>query len=69
MWFSSYKGEDLNVIFCQNMHNMHNLYKSDERQISQKNPEYAMYVELLQKNVIITICMYIVDAVKIWVPF
>jgi hypothetical protein len=33
---------DLNVIFYQNMPNLHNRYKSDERKISQKNPEYLL---------------------------
>jgi hypothetical protein len=36
---------DLNVIFYQNMPNLHNRYKSAERKISQKNPE--IYVKLL----------------------
>ena len=40
IWFSSFRGEDLNVIFYQNMPNLHNRYKSAERKISQKNPEY-----------------------------
>jgi hypothetical protein len=31
IWFSSFKGEDLNVIFYQNMPNLHNQYKSAER--------------------------------------
>jgi hypothetical protein len=33
---------DLNVIFYQNMPNFHNRYKSAERKISQKNPEYML---------------------------
>ena len=33
IWFSGFRGEDLNVIFYQNMHNR---YKSAERKISQK---------------------------------
>jgi hypothetical protein len=37
IWFSSFKAEDLNVIFYQNMPNLHNRYKSAERKISQKN--------------------------------
>jgi hypothetical protein len=37
--FSGFRGEDLNVIFYQNMPNLHNRYKSAERKISQKNPE------------------------------
>jgi hypothetical protein len=31
IWFSSFRGEDLNVIFYQNMHNLHNRYTSAER--------------------------------------
>ena len=38
-WFISFRGEDLNVIFYQNMPNLHNWYKSAERNISQQNPE------------------------------
>ena len=45
IWFSSFKGEDLNVIFYQNMSNLYNRYKSSERKISQKNP--GIYVKLL----------------------
>jgi hypothetical protein len=36
---SGFRGEDLNVIFYQNMPNLHNRYISAERKISQKNPE------------------------------
>ena len=42
IWFSSFRGKDLNVIFYQNMPNLHNRYKSAERKISQKNPEYML---------------------------
>jgi hypothetical protein len=38
IWFSGFRGEDLNVIFYQNRPNLHNLYKSAERKISQENP-------------------------------
>ena len=38
IWFSSFRGEDLNVIYYQNMPNLHNRYKSAERKISHKNP-------------------------------
>jgi hypothetical protein len=38
--FSGFRGEDLNVIFYQNMPNLHNLYKSGERKIPQKNSDY-----------------------------
>jgi hypothetical protein len=34
-----FRGKYLNVIFYQNMPNLHNRYKSAERKISQKNPE------------------------------
>jgi hypothetical protein len=37
---------DLNVIFYQNMPNLHNRYKSAERKISQKNPEYMLNYSL-----------------------
>ena len=46
IWFSDFRGKDLNVIFYQNMPNLHNWYKSAERNISQKSPEY-IYVKLL----------------------
>jgi hypothetical protein len=39
--FSGFRGDDLNVINYQNMPNLHNLYKSVERKISQKNSEYV----------------------------
>jgi hypothetical protein len=42
IWFSGFRGEDLNAIFYQNMPNLHNLYISAERKISQKNPEYML---------------------------
>jgi hypothetical protein len=38
IWFSSFRGKDLNVIFYQNIPNLHNRYISAERKISQKNP-------------------------------
>ena len=41
-WLSSFRWEDLNVIFYQNMPNLHNRYLSVERKISQKNPEYML---------------------------
>jgi hypothetical protein len=43
--FSGFRGEDLNVIFYQNMPNLHNQYKSAERKISQK--KNRIYVKLL----------------------
>jgi hypothetical protein len=46
IWFSGFREEDLNVIFYQNMPNLHNRYKSAERKNSQKSPEY-IYVKLL----------------------
>ena len=47
IWFSGFRGEDLNVIFYQNMPNLHNLYISAEIKISQKNPEYMLNYFLL----------------------
>jgi hypothetical protein len=44
--FSGFRGEDLNVIFYQNMPNFHILYKSAERKISQKNLEYMLNYSL-----------------------
>jgi hypothetical protein len=35
IWFSGFRGEDLNVIFYQNMPNLHNRYISAERKILQ----------------------------------
>ena len=49
VWFNlvqRFRGKDLNVIFYQNMPNLHNRYKSAERKISQKTPEY-IYAKLL----------------------
>jgi hypothetical protein len=33
IWFSGFRGENLNVIFYQNMPNLHNRYKSAERKL------------------------------------
>ena len=46
IWFSGLRGEDLNVIFYQNMPNLHNRYISAERKISQKNQEYMLNYSL-----------------------
>jgi hypothetical protein len=46
IWFSGFRGEDLNVIFYQNIPNLHNRYKSTERKIYQKNPEYMLNYSL-----------------------
>jgi hypothetical protein len=40
------RGEDLNVIFYQNMPNWHNRYKSTERKISHKNTEQMLNYSL-----------------------
>jgi hypothetical protein len=42
IWFSGFRGEDLNGIFYQNMPNLHNRYKSAERKISNKNTEHML---------------------------
>jgi hypothetical protein len=39
IWFSGFRGENLNVIFYQNISNLYNRYTSVERNISQKNAE------------------------------
>jgi hypothetical protein len=46
IWFSGFRGEDLNVIFYQSMSNLYNRYKSVEGKISQKNPEYMLNYSL-----------------------
>jgi hypothetical protein len=46
IWFSGFRGKDLNVIFYQNMPNLHNRYKAAERKISQKKPEYMLNYSL-----------------------
>ena len=46
IWFSGFRGEDLNVVFYHNMPNLHNQYKSTERNISQKNQEYMLNYSL-----------------------
>jgi hypothetical protein len=47
IWFSGFRGEDLNMIFYQNMPNLHhNRYKSAERKLSQKNQEYMLNYSL-----------------------
>jgi hypothetical protein len=45
IWFSGFR-EDLNVIFYQNMPNLHNRYISAERKIWQKNTEYMFNYSL-----------------------
>ena len=44
--FSGFRGEDLNVIFYQNMPNLHNRYKSAKRKISHKNTEQVLNYSL-----------------------
>jgi hypothetical protein len=41
-WFSGFRGEESNVIFYQNMPNLHIRYKSAERKIAQKNSDYML---------------------------
>jgi hypothetical protein len=41
IWFSGFRGEDLNVNFYKNMPNLHK-YESTGRKISQKNPDYML---------------------------
>jgi hypothetical protein len=46
IWFSGFRGEDLNAIFYQNMPNLHNRYKSAERKIKKKKPEHMLNYSL-----------------------
>ena len=46
IWFSGFRGEDLNVIFYQNMLNLHNRYKYSEGKISNKNSEHMLNYSL-----------------------
>jgi hypothetical protein len=46
IWISAFREEDLNVIFYQNMPNLHNRYISTESKISQKNPENMLNYSL-----------------------
>jgi hypothetical protein len=39
IWISGFREEDLNMIFYQNMSNLHNLYKSAEQKIRRKNSD------------------------------
>ena len=47
IWFSGFR-EELNVIFYQNMPNLHNRYKSAERKISQIKTEYVKLLIAMQ---------------------
>jgi hypothetical protein len=49
IWFNGFRGEELNVIFYQNMPNLHNRNKSAERKISQK--KHGTWVGLFQNFV------------------
>jgi hypothetical protein len=42
-WLNGFREEDLKVIFYQDMPNLHNLYKSAERKIPQKNLDYRVF--------------------------
>jgi hypothetical protein len=46
IWFSGFRGKDLNVIFYQNMSNLYNQYISVEGKNSRKNPEYLLIPNL-----------------------
>jgi hypothetical protein len=46
IWFSGFREEDLNVIFYQNMPNLHNRCKLAERKISNENPEHMLNYSL-----------------------
>jgi hypothetical protein len=80
IWLSGFIREDLNVIFYQNMPNLHNRYKSTERKISQKNLEYMLNYSLpcsdttwrMELKIVmndhcklLTKCCYFLDRLKI----
>ena len=44
IWFSGFRWGDLNVIFHQNMPNLHNRYKSAERKMSHNKT--GIYIKL-----------------------
>jgi hypothetical protein len=46
IWFSGFRGEDLNVICYQNMPNLHNRYISAERKISQKHQNWGNFYSI-----------------------
>ena len=46
IWFSGFRGEDLNVIFYQIMPNWYNRYKSAERKIKKKPSEHMLNYSL-----------------------
>jgi hypothetical protein len=54
IWFSGFRGEDLNVIFYQYLPNLHNRYKWAERKILHKNTEIKPKLAVM---------------VPVWVPF
>jgi hypothetical protein len=59
IWFSGFGGEDLNVIFYQNMPNLHNRYKSAERKISLSRQDgHHSAVALLLKAALIQVSDY-----------
>jgi hypothetical protein len=45
IWFNGFRGEDLNVIFFQNMPNLHNQYKLTEQKNIPEKP--GIYIKLL----------------------
>jgi hypothetical protein len=45
IWFSGFRGEDLNVIFYHNMPNLHNRFLSAERKNFTEKP--GIYAKLL----------------------
>jgi hypothetical protein len=47
IWFSGFRGKDLNVIFYQNMPNLHNRYKSAEQKIPHKKMDTGICFKLL----------------------
>jgi hypothetical protein len=50
IWFSGFRGEDLNGIFYQNMPNFHNPYKSPLKLLKQPSPPFKMAAVTKNRN-------------------
>ena len=50
IWFSGFTGEDLNVIFYQNMPNLHNRYISAERKTTPCHELILTYTKAAMDN-------------------
>jgi hypothetical protein len=60
IWFSGFRGEDLNVIFYQNMPNLHNRYISAERKNAQKKTEFMLNYSQLSQLLLEEMILYLI---------